>query len=68
MNLVPVFGVLFAVLLLGEPVGLLQVGGGLVVIAGVTLSVRGDPKEDPEDVEGGAREAVAGDGAYARGE
>ncbi len=69
MNLVPVFGVLFAVLLLGEPVGLLQVGGGLVVIAGVTLSVRGDPKEDPEDAEEeGAREAIAGDGAYARGE
>ena len=49
MNLVPVFGVLFAVLLLGEPVGLLQVVGGLVVIAGVTLSVRGDP-DDPGEV------------------
>lgn len=46
MNLVPIFGVLFAVLLLGEPVGILQVVGGLVVIAGVTLSVRGDT-DDP---------------------
>lgn len=40
MNLVPVLGVLFAVVLLGEPLGLLQVLGGVVVIAGVTLSVR----------------------------
>ena len=41
MNLVPVFGVLFAALLLGEPLGFLQVIGGLVVIAGVIISVRG---------------------------
>lgn len=47
MNLVPVFGVLFAVLLLGEPLGPLQVLGGLVVVAGVALSVREDPEGDP---------------------
>ena len=57
MNLVPVFGVLFAVVLLGEPVGPLQVVGGLVVVAGVTLSVRGDP-EDPGEA---PQEASAGD-------
>lgn len=43
MNLVPIFGVLFAVLLLGEPLELLQVLGGLVVVTGVALSVREDP-------------------------
>ncbi len=48
MNLVPVFGVLFAVVLLGEPLGALQVMGGLVIIAGVTLSVRGDPEDTGE--------------------
>ena len=53
MNLVPVFGVLFAVVLLGEPLGALQVAGGLVVIAGVTLSVRGD-REDPREAAWGA--------------
>ena len=56
MNLVPVFGVLFAVLLLNEPVGPLQVVGGLVVVAGVTLSVRGDS----EDLREAPREASAG--------
>lgn len=54
MNLVPVFGVLFAVVLLGEPLGLLQVLGGIVVVAGVTLSVRGDAGE-------AVREAAARD-------
>ena len=58
MNLVPVFGVFFAVVLLGEPLGLLQVFGGLVVIAGVTLSVRGDPNGEAEEA---ARGASAGD-------
>jgi len=61
MNLVPVFGLLFAVLLLGEPVGLLQVVGGLVVIAGVTLSVRGDPEEPREFAPGADAEARAKD-------
>ncbi len=54
MNLVPVLGVLFAVVLLGEPLGLLQILGGVVVIAGVTLSVRssdaGEPGRSEEDV------------------
>lgn len=40
MNLVPVFGVLFSVLLLGEEVHMRQLAGGLVVIAGVALTVR----------------------------
>ena len=57
MNLVPVFGVLFAVVLLGEPLGLLQVFGGLVVIAGVTLSVRVDPHEDEEEAARGVGDA-----------
>ena len=41
LNLVPVFGVVFAVALLGEPVGLAQLFGGLVVVVGVVLGVRG---------------------------
>lgn len=40
-NLVPVFGVLLSVLVLGESVGLWQLLGGIVVILGVYLSVRG---------------------------
>jgi drug/metabolite transporter (DMT)-like permease len=39
LNLVPVFGLLFAVLLLQEKIGLVQILGGLIVIGGVTLSV-----------------------------
>ena len=39
-NLVPVFGVLFGMLLLGEPVLLSMAIGGLVVIAGVMLTNR----------------------------
>ena len=37
LNLVPVFGVAFAALILSEPVGLGQLLGGLVVIIGVAL-------------------------------
>ena len=40
MNLVPVFGLILAVGGLGESINVLQVVGGLVVIAGVLLSVR----------------------------
>jgi drug/metabolite transporter (DMT)-like permease len=40
LNLVPVFGVGFAFLVLQEPVGLAQLFGGVVVIAGVTLGLR----------------------------
>jgi drug/metabolite transporter (DMT)-like permease len=40
MNLVPVFGVLCSVFLLGETLSLLQCGGGLIVIAGIILGVR----------------------------
>jgi drug/metabolite transporter (DMT)-like permease len=40
MNLVPVFGLIFAAVGLREPVSVTQVVGGLVVIAGVLLSVQ----------------------------
>lgn len=40
LNLVPILGVVFAVALLGEPVGIAQVIGGLVVLGGVTLGAR----------------------------
>jgi drug/metabolite transporter (DMT)-like permease len=40
LNLVPVFGVICSILVLKEQVLLLQVVGGLVVIAGVSLSVK----------------------------
>ena len=43
MNLVPVFGVLVAVVILGEPVGVVQLFGGLVVMGGVTLGMKGPP-------------------------
>ena len=39
LNLVPVFGLIFAVIFLREKVGFVQMLGGLIVIAGVTLSV-----------------------------
>ncbi|MGG4155068.1 EamA family transporter [Peribacillus muralis] len=40
MNLVPIFGVLFSVIILHEVVRLSQVFGGIIVILGVVLSVR----------------------------
>jgi len=40
LNLVPVFGLLFAMIFLHERIGLAQILGGLIVIGGVTLSVR----------------------------
>ena len=43
LNLVPIFGVALAVIVLREPVGFEQVLGGLVVICGVTLSIRDTP-------------------------
>ncbi len=43
MNLVPVFGLVLALLVLNEPVRFVQVAGGLIVIAGVGLSVRQTP-------------------------
>lgn len=46
MNLVPILGVTFAVVLLDEPFMLLQVFGGIVVIIGVTLGVWGGPGKD----------------------
>ncbi len=39
LNLVPVFGLVFAVILVHEKIGWAQILGGLIVIAGVTLSV-----------------------------
>lgn len=41
LNLVPVFGVVFAVTLLGEPIGPAQLLGGIVVVGGVALGARG---------------------------
>jgi len=40
MNLVPVFGLILASLVLAEPVGMIQVVGGLTVIAGISMGVR----------------------------
>jgi len=40
MNLVPIFGVLFSVLLLHEVVGINQFIGGIIVLLGVVLSMR----------------------------
>lgn len=40
MNLVPIFGVLFSVIILHEVVRISQVIGGIIVILGVVLSVR----------------------------
>jgi drug/metabolite transporter (DMT)-like permease len=39
-NLVPVFGVTFGALMLGEPILPSMISGGLLVIAGVTLTNR----------------------------
>jgi len=46
MNLVPILGVAFAVVLLDEPLGILQILGGIVVITGVTLGVWGGTGTD----------------------
>jgi drug/metabolite transporter (DMT)-like permease len=40
LNLVPVFGLLCAAVFLQEKIGLVQVVGGLIVVMGVTMSVR----------------------------
>ncbi|HEX7714253.1 MAG TPA: DMT family transporter [Bacillota bacterium] len=48
MNLVPVFGVCFSVLLLHESISIVQVLGGLIVIAGIILGIR-QIKQDNED-------------------
>ena len=42
LNLVPVFGLVIPLVALGEHVTVVQIIGGLVVIAGVTLSTRTD--------------------------
>lgn len=39
MNLVPIFGVFFSIIFLGETVSYQQIGGGIIVIGGVVLSV-----------------------------
>ncbi|RPJ40457.1 MAG: EamA family transporter, partial [Chloroflexi bacterium] len=46
LNLVPVFGLVFAVILLGEKIGLAQILGGLIVIGGVTMSLSTASKTD----------------------
>ena len=40
MNLVPIFGAVFSILCLHEPISLRQIAGGAIVIAGVMLSVK----------------------------
>lgn len=45
LNLVPVFGLIFAALFLREQVGWRQIIGGLVVIAGVTLSLSASARD-----------------------
>lgn len=40
MNLLPIFGAVFSILFLHEPVSLRQIAGGAIVIAGVMLSVK----------------------------
>ncbi|WP_371368128.1 hypothetical protein SRRS_18110 [Sporomusa rhizae] len=40
MNLVPIFGVIFSVLILHETITLQQLAGGVITIAGVLLSVK----------------------------
>ena len=42
LNLVPVFGLVIPLVALGEHVTVVQIIGGLVVIAGVTISTRTD--------------------------
>ena len=59
LNLVPVFGVLVAVVVLGEPVGVSQLLGGLVVVGGVTLGMKGSPN-GPEGTEAATTEARIG--------
>jgi drug/metabolite transporter (DMT)-like permease len=39
LNLVPVFGLIFAVVFLQEKIGFVQILGGLIVIIGVTMSI-----------------------------
>jgi drug/metabolite transporter (DMT)-like permease len=46
LNLVPVFGLVFAVILVHEKIGWTQIVGGLIVIGGVTLSLSTAPKTD----------------------
>jgi drug/metabolite transporter (DMT)-like permease len=38
MNLVPIFGLIFSITILGEDVSAIQIFGGLIVILGVALS------------------------------
>lgn len=44
LNLVPVFGVVFAIIVLREPVGIVQLFGGLIVLCGVVLGLRATPQ------------------------
>lgn len=47
LNLVPVFGVAFAVLVLRESVSVVQLFGGLIVVCGVVMGLRTGQEEDP---------------------
>ena len=54
LNLVPVFGVLSAVIINGEPFRLAQAAGGAVIVAGVALGVierrSPSPTEQPSEL------------------
>lgn len=46
MNLVPIFGVIFAISFLHEPLSGFQFVGGIIVVAGIMLSVRQECKRE----------------------
>ena len=55
MNLVPVFGLGLAIVGLGDPISVVQILGGLVVMAGVALSIQIKPRtsDAPSPIEEG---------------
>ena len=58
LNLVPIFGVFFSWVLLGEMVTLRKVIGGVIIIAGVMISARQGKTKEIEVVELTAEEAI----------
>ncbi len=59
LNLVPVFGLIFAGLFLREKIGWAQILGGLIVISGVTMSVSTASKTDANPQASAAERGVA---------
>ena len=58
LNLVPIFGVFFSWVLLGEQVTLRKVIGGVIIIAGVMISARQGKQKEIEVAELAAEEAT----------